>query len=216
MNKQLQKIDETIQWLENNAPEDACVMIMAMAEDSATEPAENNQTADRKVELKTYIEGYDPMISEMLVKKMIAIPLLKQVFTEALNNVNVVPDYIAFDKWREKNKYDSAFDPLDLSEESLKPIEGEVAPYIKQVQDFCLWMNAKPSRNMTVLALADDELNSEKTTFAMGFAPDMTVMLVKEMTDNYGFRSVLESAMFGIDRQASYEEYTAWKDSLKK
>ena len=39
MNKQLKKIDELITWLEQNAPEDACVIIIAMSENQESDPS---------------------------------------------------------------------------------------------------------------------------------------------------------------------------------
>ena len=178
MNKQLNKIDELITWLEQNAPEDACVLLLAMSESAEAEP----DAQQRKLDVKTYIDGYDETISEMLVKKMVLIPLLKQVFAEAMFQVDAKVDIEAFLKWREKNKYDNKFDPIDLDptiihEEGETQTENEAQDpqeYIKKIQDFCVWMNEKPSRNLTLLLLAQDELNSEKTTFAMGFAPDIS------------------------------------------
>ena len=217
MNKQLNKIDETISWLENNAPEDACVILMSMSEDVSSENEEaKTDTTEKKVELKTYIEGYDEDLNAMLIKKMIMIPLLHQVFVEALGQAGVKIDVENFLKWREKNKYDLKFDLLDLSQEPGETLPGEPEEYIKVIQDFCIWMNEKPSRNLTLLTLAWDELNSGKTTFAMGFAPDLAIMLAKEMQDNYGFKRVVESAIYGLEAQTTFEEFEAWKEYLKK
>lgn len=225
MNKQLTKIDETVSWLEENAPEDACVILMSMAEapveadlsgkDATKEENKEAVKEEKKVELKTYIEGYEEDLIGMLIKKMIMVPLLRQVFAEALGQVGVKTDFEGFAKWREKNKYNNKFDILDLSE-NLDPVEGEPEPYIRVIQDFCVWMNEKPSRNLTLLTLAWDELNSERTTFAMGFAPDIAIMLAKEMTDNYSFRVIVETALYGIEFAATPEEVKAWKDTLKK
>ncbi|MEG1615657.1 MAG: hypothetical protein RR202_00720 [Bacteroidales bacterium] len=215
MNKQLAKIDETISWLEENAPEDACVILMAMAENPSDDDHKST-VSEKSVEIKTYIEGYDEDLSGMLVKKMIQIPLLRQVLLEALGQVGVEPDFDGFLKWREKNKYDLKFEALDISESSVEPQEGEPEAYIRVIQEFCVWMNAKPSRNLTLLTLASDELNSERTTFAMGFAPDLSVMLAKELQENYGFRNIMESALIGLEAAATYEEYAAWKDFMKK
>ncbi|MDO5570493.1 MAG: hypothetical protein Q4F97_03385 [Bacteroidales bacterium] len=214
MNKQIQKIDETIAWLEANAPEDACVILMAIADVNKTD--EKTSDGLKKVELKTYIDGYDQDLSEMLIKKMVDIPLLKQVFSEALAAAGRKIDFTDYDKWKDKNKYDLKFEPLDLDAFKCETLEGEPAEYIKVIQDFCIWMNAKPSRNLNLLVLASDELNSEKTTFAMGFAPDLVVMLTKEFESNYGFINIAESAFYALDRNASYEEYLAYRDSLKK
>lgn len=215
MNKQLTKIDELITWLEGNAPEDACVLLMAMADTPVSDSVEG-KAVERQVEIKTYIEGYDEDLSEMLIAKMIAIPLLRQVFSEALAEQEVVITPEALLKWRDKNKYDLKFELLDLPTEDQATIEGEPAEYIRKIQDFCVWMNAKPSRNLSLLMLAQDELNSAKTTFAMGFAPDLSVLIAKEMKDNYGFRTVVESAMYGLETKASFPEFMAWKESLKK
>lgn len=215
MNKQLTKIDELITWLETNAPEDACILLMAMADTPAPEPTEG-KTAERQVEIKTFIEGYDEDISAMLVAKMIAIPLLRQVFAEALAEQHVTIDAEGLLKWREKNKYDLKFDLVELPAEDEPSLEGEPAEYIRKIQEFCVWMNAKPSRNLSLLVLAQDELNSGKTTFAMGFAPDLAILIAKEMTENYGFRTVVESALYTLETRAGYPEFLAWKESLKK
>lgn len=213
MNKQLNKIEETIAWLEANAPEDACVILMSMAADASSSDSEANE---KKVELKTYIEGYDEDLSAMLIKKMIAIPLLRQVLAEAFSQGGGELDTEAFLKWREKNKYDMKFELLDLSGEPGETLPGEAEEYIRVIQEFCVWMSEKPSRNLTMLTLAWDELNSEKTTFAMGFAPDLSIMLAREIQENYEFRQIVESALYGIEAQASYPELKAWKESLKK
>lgn len=214
MNKQLTKIDELISWCETNAPEDACIILMAMADMPVAVETEG-KSANRQVEIKTYIEGFDESISEMLVRKMIAIPLLRQVFVEALSQEGVSVDVNAFLKWREKNKYDLHFEPIELPGAEQPVLEGEPQEYIQKIQEFCVWMNAKPSRNITMLVLAQDDLNSEKTTFAMGFAPDLSIMLAKELKENYGFRQVMESAIYALETRASYEEFLAWKKSLK-
>lgn len=213
MNKQLNKIEETIAWLEANAPEDACVILMSMAADGSSSDSEANE---KKVELKTYIEGYDEDLSVMLIKKMIAIPLLRQVLAEAFAQGGGELDTDAFLKWRDKNKYDTKFELLDLSGEPGETVQGEAQEYIRVIQDFCVWMSEKPSRNLTLLTLAWDELNSEKTTFAMGFAPDLSIMLAREIQENYEFRQIVESALYGIENHASYPEFKAWKESLKK
>ncbi|MEG0950006.1 MAG: hypothetical protein RR212_12860 [Bacteroidales bacterium] len=215
MNKQLTKIDELINWLDTNAPEDACVLLLAMADMPPAESADGTP-GERRVEIKSFIEGYDEDLSAMLINKMISIPLLQQVFVEALGQQGVQIDTEALLKWRDKNKYDLKFDLLDLPTEDTPTLEGEPAEYIRRVQDFCLWMNEKPSRNLTLLLLAQDELNSSKTTFAMGFAPDLSILLSKEMKDNYGFRTVVESALYGMETRAGFAEFMAWKDSLKK
>ncbi len=221
MNKQLNKIDELITWLEQNAPEDACVILLAMSENQESDPA----AAERKLDVKTYIDGYDQAISEMLVKKMILIPLLKQVFVEALFQVDVKIDTEDFLKWREKNKYDNKFEPLDLeapAEEGEEEEGGEAkeAPqpeeYIRRIQEFCVWMNEKPSRNLTLILLAQDELDSEKTTFAMGFAPDISSLVGNEMKENYGLRVIVEGAIMAVEAKASYPEFLEWKKTLKK
>ena len=215
MNKQINKIDEFINWLEQNAPDDACIIFLAMFEN----PAVEQKTDERALEVKTYVDGYDAEISKMLVRKMHDIPLLVQVFNEALFQVGVKLDYDNFLKWREKNKYDNQFDPFDLetsgSDEEVSE-NAEPEEYIKKVQEFSVWMNEKPSRNMTLLLLAQDQLNSPKTTFAMGFAPDISNLVANELKENYGLRSILESAMFAMEHKASFEEFQTWKDSLKK
>lgn len=215
MNKQLNKIDELISWLEGNAPEDACVLLLAMSDVASTEAAEGNAT-DRRVEIKSFIEGYDEDLSLMLVHKMISIPLLRQVFAEALGQQGVKIDAAALLKWRDKNKYDLKFEQVELPTEDQPTLEGEPAEYIRQIQDFCVWMSEKPSRNLTLLLLAQDELNSAKTTFAMGFAPDIAILLDREMKENYGFRTVVESALYCLETRAGFAEFMAWKDSLKK
>lgn len=215
MNKQLTKIDEMIAWLDENAPEDACILLMAMA-DVPAENAEGAETTDRAVQIKSLIEGYDEDLANMLIRKMVAIPLLRQVFTEALAQNGVKPEPQLLLKWREKNKYDLKFDPIVLPQEDEPAGEGEPAEYIRRIQEFCMWMNEKPSRNLTLLMLAQDEQNSPKTTFAMGFAPDLSILLAKEMKDNYGFRTVAESALYGLETSAGFAEFMAWRDSLKK
>lgn len=215
MNKQLNKIDELISWLDGNAPEDACVLLLAMADLPPVETAEGNP-GDRRVEIKSFIEGYDEDLSLMLIHKMISIPLLRQVFAEALGQQGVKIDASALLKWRDKNKYDLKFEPIELPAEEQPTLEGEPAEYIRKVQDFCVWMNEKPSRNLTLLLLAQDELNSAKTTFAMGFAPDIAILIDREMKENYGFRTVVEAALYGLETRAGYAEFMAWKESLKK
>ncbi len=225
MNKQLIKIDDTIKWLEANVSEDSCVLIMAMAEETEPKREESDEASDesadadsyaRKVELKTFIEGYDEDLSIMLAKKMVLIPLFSEIFTDALSKLNISIDLDSFDKWRAKNKYDNHFDVLDINEDSVKPIEGDIQEYVKVMQEFCVWMNAKPSRNLTLLAFADDDLNSEKTTFAMGFPPDISIMLSKEFADNKGFCEVVESSIYAKEKGATFEEFKEWKKSIKK
>ena len=152
-------------------------------------PAVEQKTDERALEVKTYVDGYDAEISKMLVRKMHDIPLLVQVFNEALFQVGVKLDYDNFLKWREKNKYDNQFEPFDLetsgSDEEVSE-NAEPEEYIKKVQEFSVWMNEKPSRNMTLLLLAQDQLNSPKTTFAMGFAPDISNLVANELKENYG------------------------------
>ena len=109
MNKQIAKIDELLNWLEANAPEDACIVFLAMFDNQSNDTS----STERKLDVKTYIDGYDQAISAMLVRKMHDIPLLLQVFNEALAQVGVKPDIEALLKWREKNKYDNKFEPFE-------------------------------------------------------------------------------------------------------
>ena len=71
MNKQILKIEETIDWLEKNSPDDASIIIMAMSD--LPQDSETPIIEKRNVELKTFIQGYDEDISYMLVQKMINI-----------------------------------------------------------------------------------------------------------------------------------------------
>ena len=213
MNKQLTKINELIDWLDANAPEDACVMLLAMSEQPL---AEGQSAEERRMEMCTYMEGFDGDLADMLVKKFVAIPLLKQVFAEAVARLGVKIEPEMLQKWREKVKYDLKFDPIELPEADLPTLEGEPAEHIKRIQEFCLWMAEKPSRNLTLLVLAQDELNSPKTTFAMGFAPDIAVLLERQMKENYGLLTVAEAALYALETRAGYDEFMAWKDSRKK
>jgi hypothetical protein len=213
MNKQLTKIDEMIDWLDANAPEDACVVLLAMSE----QPLAEGQTADeRRMETRSFMEGYDAALADMLVKKLTLIPLLKQIFTEALGRLGVKIEPEALLKWRDKVKYDLHFDLEELPTEEQPTLPGEPEPYIAKMQEFAAWMSEKPSRNLTVLALAQDDLNSPRTTLAMGFAPDLVVLLEREMRENYGLQTVVEAALYTLETRAGYEEYTAWKEGKKK
>ena len=148
---------------------------------------------------------------------MVAIPILHQIFIDALSRMNVNIDLDAFDKWREKNKYDGEkYEILKFDEESILPYEGEPEDYIKVIQEFCIWMNEKPSRNLTLLVFADDEINSVKTSFAMGDTHDFSIMLSKEFADNWGFCEFVESSIYAFDRGATFDEFKEWKKSLKK
>lgn len=216
MNKQLIKIDETIEWLEANASENACVVLMAMADTDIEDGTVAAESLLKSVELKTLIEGYDEDLYLMLVKKMVDVPLLKQVFTEALAHLDIKLEIEEFTKWRDKNKYDNPYKPFVVSEADNEPVEGEPEEYILKVQEFCTWMSEKPSRNLTVLLLAMDDLNSAHTTFAMGYAPDMAIMVSKEIQDNYGFRTMMEYALYTIELEASYDEILDWKEYNKK
>ena len=168
MKKQWIKLEETRKWLESNAPEDASILIMGRADEANKKEEYEKQNFTRRVELKTFIEGDDDGISVMLAKKMVAIPILHQIFIDALSRMNVNIDLDAFDKWREKNKYDGEkYEILKFDEESILPYEGEPEDYIKVIQEFCIWMNEKHSRNLTLLVFADDEINSVITSFAM-------------------------------------------------
>ena len=216
MNKQIAKIEEYIAWYETQElPEEACVLFIAMFDE---QQAESDTALDmRKVEIRAHIEGFDEELSSMLVRKMIDVPLLKQVFLESFQQIGLVLPYEDFLKWRQKNKYDQAFELFVLPNAAeLAALDGEAAAYVKHTQEFCEWMSAKPSRNLSLLLLVQDELNSPKTTFAMGYAPEIATMIAKEMKENYPLIQVVEAALFMLDQQVSAEEFAAWKDYLKK
>ncbi len=216
MNKQIAKIEEYIAWYDTQElSEEACVLFIAMFDDPKVEADATQEV--RKVEIRSHVEGYDEELSRMLVRKMIDVPLLKQVFLESLQQVDVSLAYDDFLKWRQRSKYDQIFPLAELPDAAaLEVKEGETAAYVKQTQEFCEWMSAKPSRNLSLLLLVQDELNSPKTTFAMGYPPEIATMIAKELKENYPLIQVIEAAMFMLDQQATVEEFAAWKDYLKK
>ena len=217
MNKQIAKIDELIGWFDaNEAPENISVVFLAMV-DANVDDTEAKDNDTRQVTIKSMMEGFDDEICGLLVNKMIDLPVLRQVFDEALKTLDSTPNYVDFVKWREKKKYDNPYEPMTLpTVDELKPIEGEPVEHIKKLQEFCEWISAKQSRNMTMLLLAKDELNSAKTTMAMGYAPEIVTMLAKEMQENYNFLQVVIASMFALDQNASFEEYSEWKEYSKK
>ncbi len=217
MNKQIAKIDELIEWFDTNeAPENISVVFLAMV-DADADNAEANQADTRQVTIKSMMEGFDDEICDLLVNKMIDLPVLRQVFDEALKTLDATPNYVDFVKWREKKKYDNPYDQIVLpTEEDLRPKEGEPVEHIKKLQAFCEWISEKQSRNLTMLLLAKDELNSPKTTMAMGYAPEIVTMLSREMQENYNFLQVVIASMYVLDQKASFEEYSEWKEFSKK
>ncbi len=217
MNKQIAKIDELIEWFDTNeAPENISVVFLAMVDEDA-ENADAKEADTRQVTIKSMMEGFDDEICDLLVNKMIDLPVLRQVFDEALKTLDATPNYVDFVKWREKKKYDNPYEPIVLpTEDDLRPKEGEPIEHIKKLQEFCGWISEKQSRNLTMLLLAKDELNSPKTTMAMGYAPEIVTMLSREMQENYNFLQVVIASMYVLDQKASFEEYSEWKEFSKK